>query len=168
MVKKIFLLLLAIGVLAGGVYWFIESRNEEAKIRRTLKNLCETASKPMGERAAAGMLKLQRLDKFVAPKFRLNVNHGMLDGEMTPAELSANIARYRPMVRWLTISMQNTEITVSEDGKTANVSFTGTLLAVTKKTGSRVNEVRDLCAVLQKTDFGWLVTELAINDILEK
>lgn len=122
----------------------------------------------MGESAAAGMLKIQRLDRFVAPKFRLNVNHGMLDGELSPAELSANIARYRPMVRWLTVSMQNPEITFSEDGKKADVYFTGSLLAVTKKTGSRINEARDLYATLQKTDSGWLITALAINDILEK
>ena len=168
MIKKIFFALFAAGLLAGGVYWFVQSRNEEAKIRRTLKSLCEAASKPMNESAAAGMLKLQRLDKLIAPKFRINVNHGMLDGESTPAELSANIARYRPMVRWLTVSMQNVEITISEDGSKADVCFTGTLQAVTKKTGSRINEVRDLYATLQKNADGWLLTKLAINDILEK
>ena len=161
-------MLLAVALLTGGIYWFIQSRNDEAKIRKTIKNLCETASKPMNESIAAGALKLQRLDKIVSARFRLNLNHGAVDGEMTPAELSANIARYRPMVRWLTISMQNTEITISEDGTKANVYFTGTLTAVTKKTGSRINEARDLYATLQKNGDTWLITSLSINDILEK
>ena len=168
MIKKITGIILAAALLIWGTIRFIESRNDEAQIRKTLQSLCGAASKPMNESTAAGALKLQRLDKFVTPKFRLNVNHGAVDGTMTPAELSANIARVRPVMRWMTISMQKPEIAISGDGQKAQVYFTCTLTAVTKKTGSRINEARDLYASMQKTESGWLVAELAINDILEK
>ena len=167
MYRNITLLILGILLLGAGCWFFFRGRGDEAKIRKTLGELCRTASKMQGENAAAGALKLQRLDKMIAPRMKVQIRHSFVDGELTPQELASNIARYRPFFQWLSIEMQDLTISVEEDGKTATAFFTGSLRAE-NKSGSRIHEVRDLTAVLQKSDGNWLLAELSISDILEK
>lgn len=158
-------LLILVGV--GGV-WYWQYNTPEAQIRRLMAELCSIASKPAGENAALGVLKINRTDKIFAPSCRIDVQHQYVDGSLNPSEITSMLARYRPLFAEVQINMRDMEIMIGPESDQASVYFTGILRGTPKKGGGRVEEVRDLFCRLKKIDDHWRISEIAIREVLEK
>ncbi|MBR2874117.1 MAG: hypothetical protein IKB99_11520 [Lentisphaeria bacterium] len=163
------LLLLTVGVLC--FYFFRD--NPHRQIRRTLNELCEIVSKGSGENPAVSGLKANRADKVFAPKCEIKIGRHLFDGIYTPTVLGANIMRFKSTFKWIKISYSDLEFAINhkEDGtpSAAKIFFTGQCTGVLKNAPQeKINEIRDVEAVVINTEKGWRITHLVINKILQK
>lgn len=164
--KWFYLILIPILALGGLSLWYLLRDSDEVQIRKTLRSLCDLASKRENEKNAIAMLKLNSTDKVFAPKCRIDFRHEMFAGTYTPAELTSLLARSRGILKNCEIGIRDLSITVEPPDK-ASAVFTG-LLNATMNDGSRVDEVRELFCTFVKIEDHWLIDSMSVRDILEK
>ena len=151
---------------AAAVFFFCRDTDEK-RVRQTLKELCSFGSKSSGENPALGALKANRADKVFAPKCRFNFGILLWDGECTPTEIGAKVLRIQALFQWIRLDFSDLQSVVENDQ--AQVSFTGQFTGVSKQGGSKVDEIRDIEAVLVKQKNGeWKITSMNIRKVLEK
>lgn len=153
--------------LLGGVsYWYFNRDTDEIKIRQTLKSLCSLGSKTEGETIASTALKLQETRDLFAESCQLDFQHNLFQGTFTITEINQGIARFRMLFQQVKIEIRDLHITMISPEE-AQVYFTGLLHGV-ELSGERISEVRDLFCKLKKSNGKWLVSDISINEVLEK
>ena len=164
--KWFFLVLIPILAFGGLSLWYLNRDSDEAQIRKTLRTLCDIASKRDNEKNAMGMLKASGTDKVFAPECKIDFRHEMFVGTYTPAELTSLLARSKGVLRSCEVSIRDLAVTVESPEK-ASAVFTG-LLDARMNDGKTVNEVRELYCTFRKIEDRWLIDSMSVRDILEK
>lgn len=165
MKKYIFLLLIVI-LGTAGVCFFYSSDSDEAQVKRVLKTLCRMATKRAGNSPAAAGLMISKTDKIFAGEFSVKIGNGMFDGIYNPTKMTAELARYRAIFTEVEVDTQDMEITFPAQNE-AGVVFTGVLNGRTK-TGSGISEAREVICSLIRTQDGWRIKKLEIQEIMQR
>ena len=166
--KKIFSAIAVVLLAAAGYFgwaWFHRNTPENL-ILRQLNELAECASKPAGEGTSGGLLKIHALPSLFMPECELEFRVEMFRGRYTTGELEANLARYRVIFEQVKVGVKDPVVHL-ESPDTAVAEFTGTLNGRTK-TGSRLDEIRELKCRFRLTDGKWLIESMTVRDILQK
>lgn len=168
MKRAIFILIFsaaAIAVAAGVFFFFRES--DEKKIKSTLNELCVIGSKSSGENPAFLALKANRADKVFAPKCSFDFKLHIMDGVITPTEIGAKILRFQALFN--NVKLDFSELEIAIDGDKAAVFFTGSLRGVLKSNGDKVDELKEIEALLERQESGeWKFSRMSFKNILEK
>ena len=165
--KRVWVTLLVVLALGGVSLWYISRDSDEAQIRWTLKELCRIASKHEGEQTGTLLLKTHAVENVFGPNCRIDFHHEQVFvGNYTLEELQSLLARSRMFFKTCDVEVRDLSITVTPPDK-ATVYLTGTLDGVLKS-GTVVNEVRDLKCTLKKLDGHWKITDISVRDVLEK
>ena len=106
------------------------------------------------------------VEKVFAPECRIDFHHELFGGIYKVEEIASSLARARAMFRTCTVDFRDLSITIDPPDR-ATAYLTGTLDARLND-GKTVNEVRDLECKLKKIDNHWLITDIAVRDVLEK
>ena len=101
-----------------------------------------------------------------APVCRFDFKYEMFTGNLTPREITSNLARYRVFFRRSNVSMRDLHL-LDITGDHAVAVFTGMLNGVTAD-GKKVEEVRDFFCKLVKIEGRWRIDELSVHEVLEK
>lgn len=156
----------------GSFYFFRET--PEKQIRRVLNELCEIVSKSKGENAAMGAFKANRADKVFAPKCEIEFHRTAFDGSYTPTETGANILRFQTLFHHLKVSYSNLETAVNffpgtRTLSSAKIFFTGQCTGILKNGSEKIDEIRDVEAVVHYIkDKGLRITGISIHKVLKK
>ena len=164
--KKYILLLLIVISGAVGVWLFYSSDSDEAQVKRVLKTLCRMTTKRAGENPAAAGLMISKTDKIFAGEFSVKIGNSMFDGIYNPIKMTAELARYRAIFTEVEVEAQDMEITFPAQDK-AEIVFTGVLNGRTK-TNSGVSEAREVICTLIRTQEGWRIKKLEIQEIMQR
>jgi len=164
--KLVWFIFLAVLGLGGVSLWYLNRDSDEAQVRETLRELCRIASRQADEGAGSGLLKMRMVEKVFAPECRIDFHHELFGGTYKVEEIASSLARARAMFRTCTVNFRDLSITIDPPNR-ATAYFTGTLDARLND-GKTVNEVRDLECKLKKIDNHWLITDIAVRDVLEK
>lgn len=168
MKRVIFIVILSAAVIAvaSGVFFFF-SESDEKKIKSTLDELCVIGSKSSGENPAFLALKANRADKVFAPKCHFNFKLHSMDGVITPTEIGARILRLQALFN--SVKLDFSELEIAIEGDKALVFFTGSLSGVLKSNGDKVDELKEIEALLVRQESGeWKFSRMSFKNILEK
>ncbi len=166
MVKRTVILLLTLIIAAAAVYFCFFRDTPEEKVRRVLSELCESLSKPEGEKLAATLMKNKSLEKIFAEPVSVQIQQAMFNGEYTIAGLQASAARIHMMFSDLKISADDVTVELTSP-ESASVFFSGRLQGITKNR-TKVDEVRDLLCTLKLIDDDWKISAVQIQEVLAK
>ena len=164
--KKYILLLIVVISGVAGVWFFSSSDSDEAQVKRVLKTLCRMTTKRAGDNPAAAGLMISKTDKIFAGEFSVKIGNGMFDGIYNPTKMTAELARYRAIFTEVEVGTQDMEITFPAQDKAETV-FTGVLNGRTK-TGSGISEAREVICTLIRTQEGWRIKKLEIQEIMQR
>lgn len=157
-------LALAVGL---GVWIFFYTRTSpEAQVRKVLRELCESGTKADGDGATSGIIKCRGAMALFAADTELRFGADFFSGHTNPEEIAANLNRFRMLFNQVTVGMKDVKIKFKSPDE-ATVDFIGTLRG-TLKSGSRVDELRELICTLKKQDDKWRITALRVREILER
>ena len=161
------LLIPAVIILAAATIWFCFFRdNEENKVRRALASLADSASKRAGEKTSTMIIKSQILASNFAEKCGLLIDDKYFAGEYSPEEISNQMLRARTFFHDFSLDFYDTEIDFPSTNE-ARIAFTGHLTG-TLKNGDRINEARELVALLRNDSGKWKFYSFKIRPILRK
>lgn len=160
-VFSVFLLIAAAFV----VYFVFFGESEEMKIRRMLNEFCMDAAKSQEKSSpAALLLKTNVLKSYFTDPCNLSVYHGVLQGSYTDVRAANEIMRANLFLQSSTLSFSDILITINMPE--AEVSFTGRFQAKLKS-GSSVDEVREVELKLRKVEKKWKISSAAVQKIMD-
>ncbi len=150
-----------------GVWFYFYSRTTpEAQVKKVLRELCESGTRADGEGAASGIVKCRGAMALFAADTELRFGTDFFSGHTNPEEIAANLNRFRMMFSQVAVGMKDVKIKFKSPEE-ATVDFIGTLRGVLKS-GSRVDEIRELICTLKKQDGKWRINALRVREILER
>lgn len=164
--KRFWFAILAMAVIGGVSLWYLNRDSDEAQVRHTLRELCRIASKNEGEKNTTGLLKMRAVETVFAPECRIDFRHEMFGGTYKTEEIAAALARSRTIFRSCDVDFRDLSITIQPPDR-ATAYFSGTLDA-RMSDGKTVSEARDLECKFRKIDKRWLITDIAVREVLEK
>ncbi len=150
-----------------GVWCYVYTRTSpEAQVRKVLRELCESGTKADSDGATSGIIKCRGAMALFAADTELRFGTDFFSGHTNPEEIAANLNRFRMLFSQVTVAMKDVKIKFKSPEE-ATVDFIGTLRGVLKS-GSRVDEIRELICTLKKQDGKWRITALRVREILER
>lgn len=164
--KRVWLFILAMLALGGASLWYLNRDSDEAQVRQTLRELCRIASKHEGEKNSTGLLKMRAVEGVFAPECRIDFRHEMFGGTYKTEELASALMRSRTIFRSCDVNFHDLSIVMAPPDR-ATAYFAGTLDA-RMSDGKSVSEARDLECKFRKIDNRWLITDIAVREVLEK
>lgn len=164
--KRRWPLLMALAVGLGVWVYFDTRTSPEAQVKKVLRELCESGTKADGDGTTSGIVKCRGAMNLFAAETELRFGTDFFSGNTNPEEIAANLNRFRMLFSQVTIGMKDVKITFKSPEE-ATVDFIGTLHG-TLKSGSRVDELRELICTLKKQDDKWRITALRVREILER
>ena len=160
------LLILLIGLGIGG--WIHLRPTDENLIRRRFKKLTELTFKSAKEGALPAAARAQETASLFSEKSTFSVDGlDWMAGPFSRKALSGNIFRARAMFSTLKLSLDDLEIDIDSEKRTAKVFLSATLSG-TLKDGRTIREVRELESNLAKTDEGWIFENFKLREIIKK
>ncbi len=165
MVKKIVIGVAATILIGVAAFYFLRD-NEVEKIKFQLTELARLASKNENEKTTTTIIKYQSLQKVFGAKCEFRIGIGQFDGIFSNLEL-VNMINHANMYLYSS-SLRASDISVFMiDEAHAQADFTGEFRARSRG-GDYIEEVRFASAKLEKIDGEWLITSIAIQNVLEK
>ena len=159
----LFAVLFILPVIAAYFVW--NNNSDEQKIRQTLIRLASLAEKPDAARPTEFAAKLRIIQTVFTDNINLDFRDIRLSGSYSPRSLEPMLANFRKSFVSTAASMSDEELRI--DKVRADIVFACRFRGK-PKSGTYVDEVRDVTCSLQKTDGVWKIDKVVINDILER
>ena len=160
----VFILLIGIGI---GVWIYLRPTDENL-IWERFRKLTELASKNTKEGALPAAARAREIAFLFSEKSTFSVDGlDWMAGPFTRERLSGNIFRSRASFSTLKLLLDDLELNLDSDKRTAKV-FLSASLSGRLKDGRTIREVRELESNLVKTDEGWLFDNFKVREIIKK
>lgn len=166
MVKKLFIGLTALALLAIGIFGAIHLlQSEKSRIRDRFSQAASIMNKDEEEKPITMLALVPSLQKLFADPCKLDFPSRSISGSYSPRELAQLALRWRKRFETLSLSFHDPDITL-QDSKTADAVFT--ILVRGTRDGREFQEAREVEAILRKQEGRWVFARARVIQVLRK
>ena len=155
-------------VIIAGIWYFTQKKlTDKEQIKNQLFGLVALCSKQADEPRRVLAIKNSQLQNKIAESCSVSIDQNLINGNYGPIGLSSTIIKAQMQVGYMNIEIDDYQIDIANDKKTATVEYSIRINGETKK-GRKLDDGLDLVSNLKKEDNIWKFSTFEIQKVLEK